>query len=163
MSNRPIRALAASALALFFLTHSTTSNAATLQGRVVRVVDGDTIVVLSDRDQVRVRLSGIDAPERPGQPFSVASRDALAAVVAGKVVTVTYEEHDQYGRVIGRVDAAGVNANTRQLQTGHAWVYSRFNTSPVDRAIQAQARLRRVGLWADPAPTPPWQWRRARK
>jgi len=160
MPHLTIRAVAAG-VAAFCLAAPV--SAETVQGRVVRVVDGDTIIVLAGRDQVRVRLAGIDAPERPGQPYSVASRDALAQVVAGKMVTVTYDAHDQYGRVIGQVDASGVNANTQQLQRGYAWVYARFNRSPIDQAIQAQARFRRVGLWADPAPIPPWQWRRVRK
>lgn len=161
MATRSLTALAVSAIALAFVASS--ASAASLTGRVVRVVDGDTIVVLVQREQVRVRLAGIDAPERPGQPFSAASRDALAALVAGKTVTVTYDQQDQYGRVIGQVSAAGVNANRAQLRGGMAWVYSRFNTNPLDRGLELQARGRRTGLWADPAPVPPWQWRRATK
>lgn len=155
------RALAAGAVALICL--ASPACAETFQGRVVRVVDGDTLIVLAGRDQVRVRLAGIDAPERPGQDFSAASRDSLAQIVAGKVVSVTYDTRDQYGRVIGQVNASGVNANTQQLQRGYAWVYARFNSNPVDHAIQAKARFRRIGLWADPAPIPPWQWRHVRK
>ncbi|MDP3615311.1 MAG: thermonuclease family protein [Rubrivivax sp.] len=161
MARRRLPALAASALALTLLAQS--ASAANLAGRVVRVIDGDTVVVLVQHKQVRVRLAGIDAPERPGQPFSAVSRDALASVVAGKVVTVTFDQEDQYGRVIGQVDAGGVNANRAQLRAGMAWVYSRFNKNPVDRAIELQARARRAGLWVDPAPVPPWQWRRATK
>ena len=139
------------------------AEAKTITGRVVRVHDGDTITVLVGRDQVRVRLARIDAPERPGQPFSSASRDALAAIVAGKTVRVTYSQQDQWGRPIGEVDAGGVNANTAQLRAGYAWVFRKYNRDPVDRALEVQARIRRAGLWADPAPTPPWEWRAAKR
>lgn len=144
-------------------TLSLPAQAATITGRVVRVHDGDTITVLVGRDQVRVRLARIDAPERPGQPYSSASRDALAALVAGKIVRVTYSQQDQWGRPIGEVDAGGINANTAQVRAGYAWVFRKYNRDPVDRALEVQARLRRAGLWADPAPTPPWEWRAAKR
>ncbi|TAL46182.1 MAG: hypothetical protein EPN91_00780 [Salinibacterium sp.] len=151
---------AACVLAVFTPASAT---AAQLSGRVVNVLDGDTIVVLVGRDQVRVRLARIDAPERPAQAFSVASRDALASLVAGQAVRVSYSSTDQYGRVIGEVDAGGVNANTQQLRQGWAWVFRTYNKNPLDMALEVQARDRRAGLWADPRPIPPWEWRRAKR
>lgn len=161
MTQRTLSTLAACALALMII--AAPASAATFQGRVVAVLDGDTIIVLAGRDQVRVRLARIDAPERPGQPYSVASRDALAAVVAGRTVRVSYDTIDRYGRPVGEVEVAGVNANTQQLRQGYAWVFRHYNRSPVDRALEAQARIRRSGLWADPQPTAPWEWRREKR
>ena len=87
-------------LAALFATLPT--NAATLTGKVVKVADGDTITILVGTEQHRVRLQGIDAPERK-QPYGKASGRSLSALVAGKQVRVEYDKRDRYGRIIGVV------------------------------------------------------------
>ena len=126
-------------------------------GRVVTVHDGDTISVLVGRTPVRVRLAGIDAPERM-QPYGSASRRALADRVAGRDVQVVERGRDVFGRVLGRVFAQGADVNAEQVRSGYAWVY-RFERDATLLALEAEARAARRGLWADARAVPPWQWR----
>ena len=131
---------------------------AQLAARVVAVHDGDTITVMSAAGEVRVRLFGIDAPER-GQPFSNASRHALDAMVGGRDVLVFEHGRDGYGRLLGRVVAGVVDANAAQVRAGYAWVYRRFSQDVQLIAFEAEAKAARRGLWRDPNPVPPWRWR----
>lgn len=150
---------------LFFsavVTFSTTLCAAQIQGKVIRVLDGDTLEVLQDRTPVRVRLLNIDAPEKK-QPFGRWSGEQLKVLIASQPVTVTYEHKDRYGRVLGRVVTAdGTEANRYMVQMGAAWVYERYNTDHVLPAMQKVARESRRGLWAESHPVPPWEWRHNR-
>lgn len=127
-------------------------------GRVVKVHDGDTVTVLSGGMERRVRLVGIDAPER-GQPYGSASRRGLAARVGGRVVVVIESGTDTYGRTLGRVLVAGKDANAAQVRDGFAWVYRRFENDPALIAQEAEAKAAGRGLWRDPEPLPPWVWR----
>src|SRR5437773_12301983 len=130
-------------------------------GRVVRVHDGDTLTVLVDHTQVRVRLTDIDAPEL-GQAFGKRSRQSLADMCAGQVARVADRGKDRYKRTLGHVNCRGLDANTEQVRRGMAWVYVRYapKNSPL-YALESTARSQRVGLWAEPAPVPPWEWRRS--
>jgi endonuclease YncB( thermonuclease family) len=137
-----------------------------LTGRVVKVVDGDTIYVLDDAlTQHKIRLAGIDAPEK-NQPYGLASRKHLASLVAGKSVTVEYTKYDRYGRIIGKVVINGVDVCLEQIKAGLAWHYKRYENeqAPEDRKMYAraedQARTGRIGLWRDNNPRPPWEFRR---
>jgi len=130
-------------------------------GRVTTVHDGDTVTVLTGGVARRVRLVGIDAPER-GQPYASASRRALAARVAGRDVTVIERGQDSYGRTLGRVLAGERDANSSQVRDGYAWVYRRFESDPALIALEAEARAARRGLWRSAAPVPPWEWRERR-
>lgn len=129
-------------------------------GRVVKVVDGDTLTVLVQKRQIRVRLDGIDAPES-GQAFNKRSRKSLADMCAAKTAHVEARGKDRYGRTIGRVNCAGVDANSEQLRRGMAWVFARYVPigSPLYE-LEAYARLRQLGLWADARAVAPWEWRR---
>jgi endonuclease YncB( thermonuclease family) len=137
-----------------------TAQAGELVGQVVRVHDGDTLTILVDRHQVRVRLVEIDAPEL-GQPFGRRSQDSLAAMCAGVVATVTESGRDRYGRTLGRVTCRGTDANAEQVRRGMAWVYVRYarKNSPL-YTVQTDARLEHRGLWSDAHAAPPWIWRR---
>lgn len=117
---------------------------ADVSGRVVSVTDGDTIKVLdANKVQHKVRLTGIDAPER-GQPFGTVSRDHLARLVAGKEVRVESSKNDRYGRILGKVwvqpadcprCGKTLDANHAQILAGMAWWY-RYDAkdqSPDDR------------------------------
>lgn len=135
--------------------------AADFQGRVIHVIDGDTIDVLVNQRPVRVRLAGIDAPEK-AQPFGDVSRRALADLVGQRLVHVRDAGADRYGRSLGVVTVAGIDANHAQVQAGYAWVYRQYSRDAGLYAAETGARSRRSGLWRDPAPVPPWQWRRSR-
>lgn len=129
-------------------------------GRVVGVMDGDTIAVLtSGRVQVKVRLAEIDAPEK-AQPFGAKSKQSLSDLCFDKTATLTSLGEDRYKRTLARVTCAGVDANAEQVQRGMAWVYRQY--APKDSplyAVENEARAARRGLWVDPSPTAPWEWR----
>ncbi|EAA3041145.1 endonuclease, partial [Shigella sonnei] len=104
---------------------------ADIHGRVVRVLDGDTIEVMDSRKAVRIRLVNIDAPEKK-QDYGRWSTDMMKSLVAGKTVTVTYFQRDRYGRILGQVYAPdGMNVNQFMVRAGAAWVYEQYNTDPV--------------------------------
>jgi len=128
--------------------------------RVVRVVDGDTLEVLADGRPVRVRIFGIDTPER-GQPWSRKAKEALARRVAGKEVRINEVDTDDYGRLVGEVYADDVCVGCELVREGHAWVYRRYTQDRVLLALEAEAREHRRGLWALPEAEriPPWEWR----
>ena len=133
--------------------------AAQIQGKVIRVLDGDTIEVLQEQQSVRVRLLNIDAPETK-QPFGRWSTNQLKSLLAGQPVTVSYTQTDRYGRVLGRVVTAnGTEANRYMVQSGAAWVYERYNTDNSLPALQRVAQEQKHGLWAESHPVPPWEWR----
>ncbi len=134
-----------------------------LTGRVVAVADGDTLTLLVNRQQVRVRLAEIDAPERK-QPFGNRSRQSLHELCHGKAAIVATDGKQHRDRMIGTVYCDGIDANAEQVRRGMAWVYVRYalQASPL-YVLQDQARSARAGLWADPQPIPPWQFRLHRK
>lgn len=135
-----------------------------IEGRVVAVHDGDTISVRAGGETRRIRLSGIDAPER-GQPWATRAKQALSARVMGKEVRVIAVTVDIYGRTVGEVYADDVCVGCELVREGHAWVYRRYTDDPVLLRLEAEAREKRRGLWALPESqrTPPWEWRHARR
>lgn len=143
---------------LFVILFSGSLYSAGIQGKVIRVLDGDTIEVLQDNKPVRVRLSNIDAPEKK-QAYGSWSTNQLKGLVAGKTVTVTYTQTDSYGRVLGLVETQYINVNRSQVISGAAWVYERYNTDKVLPALQREAQAQKRGLWADSHPVSPWEWR----
>ena len=135
---------------------------ADFSGKVVRVADGDTITILREHEQVKVRLVEIDAPERR-QAFGNRSRQALARMVQGKQVEVREQGTDRYGRTLGRVYQAGLDVNAEMVRIGLAWVYVRYAKDQSLYQVEAEARAQRRGLWADKEPVPPWEWRQKAK
>jgi endonuclease YncB( thermonuclease family) len=137
--------------------------------------DGDTITVLdSRRQQHKIRLAGIDAPEK-AQPYGQRSKENLSRLVFGKDVRVDWNKRDRYGRTVGKVwvqppdcprCGPTLDAGQAQLAAGMAWWYRKYagDQSAEDRGRyefeENEARVRRVGLWQDPDPVPPWDWRR---
>jgi len=134
----------------------------TLNGMVVKVSDGDTLTLLVDRKQVKVRLLEIDAPESK-QAFGERSRKSLGEMCAGQQATVRYSNRDRYGRVLGRIECRGLDANAEQVRRGMAWVYDRYVTDRSLYALQNEARATHLGLWVDKTPTAPWVWRSQHK
>ncbi|ECC1750574.1 thermonuclease family protein [Salmonella enterica subsp. diarizonae] len=133
--------------------------AAEIQGKVIRVLDGDTIDVLQDKKPVRIRLANIDAPEKK-QAYGRWSLNQLKSLIAAQPVTVTYTQTDRYGRIIGRVFTTnGIEASHFMVKSGAAWVYERYNTDKALPALQREAQTQRRGLWTNQNPVPPWEWR----
>jgi endonuclease YncB( thermonuclease family) len=140
-----------------------------LTGKVVGVSDGDTLTVLVQRDQsleqIKVRVSGIDAPEK-AQAFGDRSRQGLSDCAFAKKVQVEVIKLDRYGRSVGKVISQGTDCGLRQIELGLAWHYKAYarEQSPADRqsyaAAEDVAHERKRGLWADPAAIPPWDFRR---
>ncbi len=136
-----------------------------IEGKVIRVSDGDTIAVLDkDNKQHKIRFQGIDAPESK-QEFGQASKENLSKLVFGRQVTVTWEKVDKYGRTVGKVLLDGKDVNIEQVKAGLAWHYKKYadEQPPEDRlsyaAAEAEAKAAKRGLWQDPNPTPPGEWR----
>ncbi len=153
-------------LAAFLLLAAPIAFADTLTGKVIKVADGDSITVLDNTNtQHRIRLQGIDAPERK-QAFGNASRKHLATLVAGKVVTVKWDKRDRYRRIVGFVIVDGQDVNLAQVKAGMAWFYRYYQRelSAEDRRLYAdvenKARYERLGLWRENNPNPPWEHRR---
>ena len=152
-------------LGITLLLIAAQGNAATITGRVVKVSDGDTITVLEGATQHKIRLMGIDAPER-AQPFGNRSKQALANNISGKTVEVEYNKKDRYQRIIGKVTYMGYDINLRQIELGMAWHYKQYEREQdvEDRSKYAQAEYLaqrdKVGLWGLPEPQAPWEWRR---
>ena len=124
------------------------------------VHDGDTLTVLIEQRQVKVRLTEIDAPELR-QPFGTKSKQSLSELCFGKIAALDVRGEDRYHRALARVTCAGTDANAEQVRRGYAWIYTRYarTDSPL-YAIQSAARTEHRGLWADEAPVAPWDWRR---
>jgi len=133
-----------------------------LVGTVIKVVDGDTIDVQLSSGPIRVRLHGIDTPER-GQPWGNESTAALAALVAGKDVAIEPFEQDRYERMIGIVFRGDLNVNLELVKRGHAWAYRKYMRKEDAELciLEAAARTAKRGLWAaKERPIVPWEWRR---
>jgi len=137
-----------------------------IQGRVVGVSDGDSVTVLdAQKTQYKIRLAGIDAPER-AQAYGQKAKESLSDLVFGKSVEVAWSKQDRYGRIVGVITLAGVDINLAQVKRGMAWHYKQYQNeqSPEDREAYAQsesqARDKRMGLWRDPAPMEPSVFRR---
>lgn len=130
---------------------------------VVAISDGDTLTCLTDdKQQVKVRLAEIDAPERK-QPFGTRSRQSLGELCHEKRAEVVVLDTDRYSRTVGRVTCDGVDANAAQVSRGMAWVYDRYVKDRSLYQLQDEARAAGRGLWSDPQPVAPWEWRRSPK
>lgn len=146
---------------LFFVV-SQFAAAYDLQGRVVKVADGDTLTLLTpDKRQHKIRLNQIDAPES-NQPWGKRSKEALITLVANKNVTVKVSGKDRYGRLLGTPFLQSMDICKEQIKNGNAWVYVQYAKDAQLKNIEAQARKNRAGLWSLPESQrmSPWEWRR---
>ncbi|MDR2148527.1 MAG: thermonuclease family protein [Tannerella sp.] len=133
----------------------------TLTGKVVKVSDGDTFILLDgSNSQTRIRLYGIDCPER-GQDFGTAATRKTAGLIAGKQVTVHVYDTDRYKRKVGIVIVDGMNVNEELLKAGFAWNYIRYNKLFAERfaGLEQEARIAKRGLWVQKA-IAPWEFRK---
>lgn len=130
-----------------------------LTGRVLTVADGDTMTLEVDGERVKIRLQGIDCPERE-QPFGKEAGDFVRAKTNGREVEIRSLGKDQYDRVLGEAFVEGENLNLELIRQGLAWWYERHARNRTDyRDAQSEARREKRGIWSDPEPTPPWQFR----
>jgi micrococcal nuclease len=144
----------------------TVAEAEIITGNVVSIADGDTCTVLVDGQQVKVRLEGMDAPEK-GQPYGDKAKQELSGLAFDKSVTVVTTGKDRYGRTLGRVfvdlDGESIDVNARLVAQGFAWRYVKYSDDPNLIAAEEAARRDRRGLWADPSPVAPWDWRKDKR
>jgi micrococcal nuclease len=132
------------------------------EGEVIGVTDGDTISVLYQGKPVKIRLYGVDSPEKR-QPYGTKAKQFTSDQVFGKWVDVDPVDQDRYGRTVGIVKVDGKVLNRELVAAGYAWVYDRYckrwECSELKR-LEEQAREYRRGLWREPA-VPPWEWRKS--
>ena len=166
-------------VAAFFCLAAVADAQTFLTGRVVGIADGDTITVLdASKTQHRIRVAGIDAPER-GQPFGQSAKESLSALVYNQPVRVESNKQDRFGRIVGKVWVASpdspcrgkpdcpmtLDAGLAQITMGHAWWFRKYadEQSPEDRGryefAEQEARAKKAGLWRDGTAVPPWEWR----
>ena len=131
-----------------------------LSGRVVGISDGDTLTLLVSRREVRIRLHGIDAPEK-AQPFGTRARQRLSALAFGKAARVDVRDRDRYGRTVGVVWVDRTEANRQLVTEGLAWAYRRYSKEYVRE--EERARQQKRGLWSERSAVPPWDWRRGKQ
>jgi len=153
---------------LFLATFSNSSVAEVISGKVVGITDGDTITLLDqEHTQHKIRLSGIDAPEKK-QPYGQVAKKALSDCAYNRLAQIETSSTDRYQRKIGKVIVNGVDCNLRQVKLGMAWHYKKYiKEQPADdRQIYSSAQIKAMvdhaGLWADAEATPPWEFRKSR-
>jgi endonuclease YncB( thermonuclease family) len=131
------------------------------QGEVVLVMDGDTLEVLHNQHLERIRLSGIDCPEK-GQAYGQKAKHAASDLAFGKDVTIQTHGRDKYKRTIGEVILPdGMSLNQKLVKQGWCWWYRKYAPgNTVLEGLEDEAREARRGMWADPHPVPPWEWRK---
>lgn len=136
------------------------------QGRVVRILDGDTADILHQGGTLRIRLAEIDAPEighgrgKPGQPYGQQAKQTLSELIYGRDVRVVQTDRRlTYGRMVGRIYLGQMDVNAEMLRRGMAWSYTRYANDPALIRLAREAQSSRVGLWKDSNPVPPWKYR----
>ena len=150
--------------AIFLICLPLSAFAADYPARVVGISDGDTLTVLRDgRTQVKIRLHAIDAPET-GQDFGSRAKQAASELAFGKDVTIREVDQDRYGRTVADVILPdGRSLGREMVEEGYAWWYSTYAPHDQELArLQAEARKAHLGLWSQPNPIPPWDWRKGK-
>ena len=129
---------------------------------IVGVVDGDTLDARMDGKSARIRLAQIDAPER-NQPFGTVAKQSLSSMAYRKDCEIQEVDRDRYGRIVAQVTCENVDVNLAMIKLGHAWAYRKYITDPGYIEAEESARSSRTGLWSEPSPVPPWDWRKQRQ
>ena len=134
--------------------------------KVVGITDGDTVTVLRPGNvQVKIRLYGIDTPERK-QAFGTKAKNHLGDLIHGKQVEIIEMDTDRYGRTVALIEHNGLDVNGEMVKAGLAWVYTKYCESVICykwKTWEVMARMSGDGLWADKHPIPPWEWRKKKK
>lgn len=132
--------------------------AAVILALVAGISDGDTMTVVSNNEQIKIRLAEIDAPEKR-QAFGQRSKQSLSDLcymVEAKISPLT---KDRYGRTVAHIECNNTDASRHQISTGMAWAYRKYLKDKSLLDVEAEAKAARRGLWSDPDPIPPWEWR----
>ncbi|HFD86392.1 MAG TPA: nuclease [Gammaproteobacteria bacterium] len=148
-------------LAFFLLIPLIASAETTVEARIVGITDGDTVkALIGEKQQWKVRLAEIDAPEKR-QPWSKRAKQALASKIFGKNVRIIVSGKDRYGRYIGKIYLGSRDINREMVREGHAWVYRKYMKDRSLLTEEQAARSNESGLWSLPKDslTPPWKWR----
>lgn len=132
-----------------------------LHGQVIDVLDGDTVKLRSDWHIYKIRLAGIDAPEKQ-QAYGVQSKIYLEHLIVDKDVSIKVVSCDQYGRYVGRIYLGGKDINGEMIRSGYAWHYYQYDSDPVYAVFMLDAQRANRGLWQEAHPTPPWIFRKGR-
>jgi endonuclease YncB( thermonuclease family) len=156
--------LYAAVVVLWYLLAPLHASTEQFTGKVVGIADGDTVNVLREGKAVKVRLHGVDTPER-AQAFGTQAQKLTGELVFQQVVTVVIRDTDRYGRLVGEVLLPdGRSLNQELVKAGMAWWYRPYAPNDTTLALlEADARAAKRGLWADAHPVPPWEWRKGER
>ena len=133
-----------------------------LRGKIIHVTDGDTVGILVGNETIKIRLEGIDAPESK-QAFGTKSKEALAKLVAGKDTVVKKTGEDRYQRTLGTIYVGQTNVNEKMVADGWAWHFKKYSKDEELAKLEVKARESKLGLWVDPNPLAPWEFRDRQK
>jgi len=130
--------------------------------RVVKIIDGDSIVIKKGKDTIEIRLYGIDCPEW-NQHFSTEAKKYMKSMIYKKKVWVESQYYDSYGRLVALIDYNDKNINGKMVESGMAWVYTKYCRKNICRdwmRSQQSAKVEKRGLWKMESPISPWRWKR---
>lgn len=130
-------------------------------GKVVAVVDGDTVKILENNKELKIRMLNIDAPEKK-QPFGSRAKQRLSEKIFNKDVKVEYKGKDKYQRILGTIWIDNKNINLEMVEEGYAWAYRKYLNDISYLKAEDKAKSNKVGLWTDPNPIPPWNFRKSK-
>lgn len=156
----PLRRIPLLFLLLGFTLHSIAQVIPqTFTGKVTAIKDGDTIEVLHDGKAVKIRLAHIDTPEM-GQPYASNAKQFASNFCFKKVVTVIQtDKPDRYGRLIAVVHLDGKSLNSELVKAGLAWHFKKYSKDQTYADAEVEAKAQKIGLWSQPNPVAPWDWR----
>ena len=150
---------------LLLLIICTPSYADQYEGRVIKVIDGDTIWVKTNNKHIKIRLSYIDAPELK-QTYGVRSKNFLTNLILDKNVQINANKKDRYNRHLGEVYIHNVDesvfVNAKMLKSGNAWIYLKHRDNSYLKNLENYARIKKIGLWGEETPVEPWIYRRSK-
>ena len=133
-----------------------------IEGKVVGITDGDTFTLLDQgKKQLKVRLYGIDCPEKK-QDFGSVAKTRLSELIFGKQVQIEFKSYDRWRRTVANVFCDGKNVNELLLAEGLAWHFTKYDDNPKWSVLEKNAREKKLGLWSYGNPVPPWKWRRSK-
>ena len=150
---------------LLLLIFSVSSYADQYQGRVIKVIDGDTVWVKSSNKHIKIRLSYIDAPELK-QTHGIRSKNFLIEMVLDKEVQINTNKKDRYNRHLGELyihnSEESIFVNAKMIKSGNAWVYKTYRNNPYLTNLEKYAKINKKGLWANKDQVEPWHFRENR-
>ena len=145
----------------FFIILSVIGFAQSYQGKITKVVDGDTYFFQTANETLKVRMFGIDAPEG-NQSFGKESKEFISKYLH-KDASLVVHGKDQYKRTLGTLFIDGQDINLLSVKGGYAWHYKRYLDDKQYANAQEDAKKKKLGLWGLSNPVPPWNWRQVEK